>query len=102
MENELIALEEEGWRALALGDLGRLFPADGRTPRGIASTDLLAEVRGRVEAAGWRPAAVDLTIVAARPRLAEHLEPMRVASEGAYRAMANLEHLLRNVIRECR
>ena len=28
-------------------------------------------------AAGWRPASVDLTIIAARPRLAAHLEPMR-------------------------
>ena len=65
--------------AAGLGDLGRLFPADARTPRGIASTDLLAEVLRRVEAAGWRPLSVDLTIVAARPRLADHLEPMRDA-----------------------
>ena len=75
----LHALADALLGAAGLGDLGRLFPADGRTPRGIASTELLAEVRGRVEAAGWRPAAVDLTIVAARPRLAEHLEPMRDA-----------------------
>jgi 2-C-methyl-D-erythritol 4-phosphate cytidylyltransferase/2-C-methyl-D-erythritol 2,4-cyclodiphosphate synthase len=59
------------------GDLGRLFPADARTPRGIDSTGLLDEVRRRVEAAGWRPAAVDLTIIAARPHLAAHLEPIR-------------------------
>ena len=65
----LHALADALLGAAGLGDLGRLFPADGRTPRGIASTELLAEVRGRVEAAGWRPAAVDLTIVAARPRL---------------------------------
>ena len=63
----------------ALGDLGRLFPADARTPRGIASAELLAEVRRRVAAAGWRPASVDLTIVAARPRLARHLDAMRDA-----------------------
>ena len=75
----LHALADALLGAAGLGDLGRLFPADGRTPRGIASTELLAEVRGRVEAAGWRPAAVDLTIVAARPRLAEHLDPMRDA-----------------------
>ena len=75
----LHALADALLGAAGLGDLGRLFPADGRTPRGIASTELLAEVRGRVEAAGWRPAAVDLTIVAARPRLADHLEPMRDA-----------------------
>ena len=75
----LHALADALLGAAGLGDLGRLFPADSRTPRGIASTELLAEVRGRVEAAGWRPAAVDLTIVAARPRLAEHLDPMRDA-----------------------
>jgi 2-C-methyl-D-erythritol 4-phosphate cytidylyltransferase/2-C-methyl-D-erythritol 2,4-cyclodiphosphate synthase len=75
----LHALADALLGAAALGDLGRLFPADGRTPRGIASTELLAEVLRRVEAAGWRPVAVDLTIVAARPRLADHLEPMRAA-----------------------
>ena len=75
----LHALADALLGAAGLGDLGRLFPADGRTPRGIASTDLLAEVLRRVEAAGWRPVAVDLTIVAARPRLADHLEPMRHA-----------------------
>lgn len=32
----------------------------------------------------------------------EHLDELRISSEGAYRAMANLEHLLRSVIRECR
>lgn len=65
--------------ATGLGDLGRLFPADARTRSGIASAELVAEVRRRVEAAGWRPATVDLTIVAARPRLASHLDPMRDA-----------------------
>ena len=75
----LHALSDALLGAAALGDLGRLFPADGRTPHGIASTELLAEVLRRVEAAGWRPVTVDLTIVAARPRLADHLEPMRDA-----------------------
>jgi 2-C-methyl-D-erythritol 4-phosphate cytidylyltransferase/2-C-methyl-D-erythritol 2,4-cyclodiphosphate synthase len=65
--------------ATGLGDLGRLFPADARTARGIDSAELLAEVRRRVEAAGWRPVSVDLTLVAARPRLATHLDPMREA-----------------------
>jgi 2-C-methyl-D-erythritol 4-phosphate cytidylyltransferase / 2-C-methyl-D-erythritol 2,4-cyclodiphosphate synthase len=75
----LHALADALLGAAGLGDLGRLFPADDRTPRGIASTELLAEVCGRIAAAGWRPAAIDLTIVAARPRLTEHLEPMRNA-----------------------
>ncbi|HEX5588936.1 MAG TPA: 2-C-methyl-D-erythritol 4-phosphate cytidylyltransferase [Candidatus Limnocylindrales bacterium] len=65
--------------AAALGDLGRLFPADRRTPRGIASADLLAEVVRELAGAGWRPASIDLTIVGSRPRLAGHLEAMRIA-----------------------
>lgn len=62
-----------------LGDLGRLFPADHRTPAGVASTELLADVVGRVAAAGWQPTSVDLTIVGARPRLGAHLDAMRDA-----------------------
>lgn len=65
--------------AAAMGDLGRLFPADARTPEGVASTSLLASVVERVEAEGWRASAVDVTVIAARPRLAAHLEPMRSA-----------------------
>jgi 2-C-methyl-D-erythritol 4-phosphate cytidylyltransferase/2-C-methyl-D-erythritol 2,4-cyclodiphosphate synthase len=62
--------------AAALGDLGRLFPADRRTPWGVASADLLAEVVARLAAAGWRPARIDVTIVGARPRLGERLADM--------------------------
>lgn len=62
-----------------LGDLGRLFPADSRTPPGIASRELLAAVTARLAEAGWRPSSVDVTVIAARPRLADWLEPMRSA-----------------------
>ena len=75
----LHALADALLGAAALGDLGRLFPADERTPRGIASTALVEDVRRRVEEAGWRPTSVDLTVIAARPRLAAHLDPMRDA-----------------------
>ncbi|MFL5675991.1 MAG: 2-C-methyl-D-erythritol 4-phosphate cytidylyltransferase [Chloroflexota bacterium] len=63
--------------AAGLGDLGRLFPADARTPSGIDSATLVAEVTRRVAAAGWRAATVDLTIIAARPRLGTYLDAMR-------------------------
>jgi 2-C-methyl-D-erythritol 2,4-cyclodiphosphate synthase len=62
--------------AAGLGDLGRLFPADARTPAGVDSRILLEVVAEEVRAAGWSPANVDLTIVAARPRLAPHLPAM--------------------------
>jgi 2-C-methyl-D-erythritol 4-phosphate cytidylyltransferase/2-C-methyl-D-erythritol 2,4-cyclodiphosphate synthase len=65
--------------AAGLGDLGRLFPADARTPKGIASDALLREVVGRLATAGLRPASVDLTIIGARPRLGARLDAMRVA-----------------------
>ena len=68
--------------AAALGDLGRLFPADARTPRGIDSGELLRTVRTRVAETGWRPASVDVTVVAARPRLADHLDAMASAIAG--------------------
>jgi 2-C-methyl-D-erythritol 4-phosphate cytidylyltransferase/2-C-methyl-D-erythritol 2,4-cyclodiphosphate synthase len=62
--------------ATALGDLGRLFPADARTPKGIASSELVRTVVDRVVGAGWRPASIDVTVVAARPRLGDHLDAM--------------------------
>lgn len=63
--------------AAGLGDLGRLYPADQRTPRGIASQELLQTVLRRVREAGYAPSSVDVTIVAARPRLGERLDSMR-------------------------
>ena len=65
--------------AAGQGDLGRLFPADASTPRGIASAELLAEVRRRLAAAGLSPVSVDVTVVAARPRLGSRLDEMRDA-----------------------
>jgi 2-C-methyl-D-erythritol 2,4-cyclodiphosphate synthase len=62
--------------AAGLGDLGRHFPADDRTPAGIDSRVLLGIVAKKVRAAGWATANVDLTIVAARPRLAALLPAM--------------------------
>jgi 2-C-methyl-D-erythritol 2,4-cyclodiphosphate synthase len=66
-----------------LGDLGRLFPAGPETPRGIDSGTLLDAVVRRLAETGWRPASVDLTIVAARPRLAGHLDAMAAAISSA-------------------
>jgi 2-C-methyl-D-erythritol 4-phosphate cytidylyltransferase/2-C-methyl-D-erythritol 2,4-cyclodiphosphate synthase len=65
--------------ACGQGDLGRLFPADARTPRGIASGELVRSVVGRVLTAGWRPVSIDITVVAARPRLGDRLEAMAEA-----------------------
>ena len=71
--------------AASLGDLGRLFPAGPETPRGVDSRSLLDTVVGRLRDAGWQPTAVDLTIVAGRPRLAGHLDAMAAAIAEAVR-----------------
>jgi len=63
--------------AAGLGDLGRLFPADARTPAGIASHELITEVVHRVHVAEMTPVRVDVTIVGSRPRLAEYLDAIR-------------------------
>jgi 2-C-methyl-D-erythritol 4-phosphate cytidylyltransferase/2-C-methyl-D-erythritol 2,4-cyclodiphosphate synthase len=65
--------------AAGLGDLGRLFPADDRTPRGIASGELVGVVHRRLREAGWRPSSIDVTVIAARPRLGPHLDAMRAS-----------------------
>jgi len=65
--------------AAGLGDLGRLFPADSRTPVGIDSRVLLGAAAEKVRSAGWRPVNVDMTIVAARPRLGQLLPQMAVS-----------------------
>jgi len=65
--------------AAGLGDLGRLFPADARTPAGIASHLMLREVVARLGGAGLAPATVDVVIIAARPRLGARLDAMRDA-----------------------
>jgi 2-C-methyl-D-erythritol 2,4-cyclodiphosphate synthase len=79
--------------AAALGDLGRLFPADSRTPRGVASDELLREVVGRVAEAGFEPASVDVVVIGARPRLGGRLDAMRDAVAG----LLGLEPLAVNV-----
>ena len=68
--------------AAGLGDLGRLFPAGPATPAGIASRELLAACVARVRAAGYVPVAIDLTIIAARPRLAARLDAMAASVAG--------------------
>jgi 2-C-methyl-D-erythritol 4-phosphate cytidylyltransferase/2-C-methyl-D-erythritol 2,4-cyclodiphosphate synthase len=63
--------------AAGLDDLGAQFPADDRTPAGIASSDLVAAVIDRVRSAGFTPVRLDVTILAARPRLGERLHDIR-------------------------
>jgi 2-C-methyl-D-erythritol 2,4-cyclodiphosphate synthase len=89
----LHALADALLGAAGLGDLGGLYPADARTPEGIASAELLRDVVGRLAAAGWRVATADMTIVGARPRLAGRLDEMR----GAIATLLDLDAAAVNV-----
>ena len=68
--------------AAGQGDLGRLFPPDARTPKGVSSRELLRKVVARLAAAGCRPSSIDLVIIGARPRLGGRLDEMRAAIAG--------------------
>ena len=86
--------------AAGLGDLGRLFPADGTTPRGVASDELLRTVVERLAERDLVPGTVDLVIIGARPKLGARLDTMRAAiaatlrvAEGAVNVKASTGNL---------
>jgi 2-C-methyl-D-erythritol 2,4-cyclodiphosphate synthase len=62
--------------AAGLGDLGRHFPDTDPVWAGADSMALLASVVSLVAAEGLAAANADCTVVAERPRLAEHLPEM--------------------------
>ena len=68
--------------ALGEGDLGRHFPSSDPALRGVASTEILAQVAARVRDAGFALGNLDATIVAQAPRLAPHLAKMEGAIAG--------------------
>lgn len=63
--------------AAAMGDIGAHFPDTDPQWKGADSAALLAEVAGRVEAAGWRLVNLDATVVAERPKLRPHIDAIR-------------------------
>ena len=56
--------------AAAAGDIGSLYPPDDVRWKGADSGDLLRGVVSKLASTGWRPASIDLTIVAAHPAIA--------------------------------
>jgi 2-C-methyl-D-erythritol 2,4-cyclodiphosphate synthase len=63
--------------AAGLGDIGQHFPDTDPTWAGADSIGLLAEVAGRVRAAGWEPGNVDCAVVCERPKLAPRRDLMQ-------------------------
>ncbi len=69
--------------ALGLGDLGRHFPDDDPRFKDADSIALLETVWKRARDLGWSLGNADVTIFAARPKLAPHLPAMRARLAGA-------------------
>lgn len=63
--------------ALALGDIGHLFPDTDARFKDISSLQLLAEVLRLVTEKGWWVGNVDVTIIAQQPKLAPYVMEMR-------------------------
>ncbi len=63
--------------ALALGDIGKLFPDTDESYAGADSIELLKAVSKRIEAQGYVLSNADCTIIAQRPKMAPHIEKMR-------------------------
>lgn len=70
--------------ALALGDIGRLFPDSDPQYKGADSMKLLAEVITRMQSHGYRLGNLDITIIAERPKLAKYIAPMRESLAAAF------------------
>ena len=63
--------------ALALGDIGHLFPDTDDRWKDIDSTELLAAVLDLPEFRHWYVVNADITIALQAPRLAPHIDAMR-------------------------
>lgn len=63
--------------ALALGDIGRLFPDSDPKYLGADSMELLRSVIGKMRERGFALGNLDITIIAERPKLAPFVEKMR-------------------------
>ena len=63
--------------ALAIGDIGHLFPDTDDRWKGVDSKELLAAVLARPEFEGWQVVNADITIALQAPKLAPHIAGMR-------------------------
>ena len=63
--------------ALALGDIGQLFPNNDARYKDANSIELLRQVARIVEQKGFRIVNIDATICAQKPKLAPHIKHMR-------------------------
>ncbi|HEX6809824.1 MAG TPA: 2-C-methyl-D-erythritol 2,4-cyclodiphosphate synthase [Gemmatimonadaceae bacterium] len=69
--------------AAGAGDIGEMFPDSDPANRNRDSIEMLRLAVTRAAMHGWRPAHVDVTVIAEQPRLAPHRAAMRSALAAA-------------------
>ena len=62
--------------AAGLGDIGRHFPDTDPKYKGADSLELLRVVAAKVTEAGYRVSNIDVTMIAQRPKLKDHIPQM--------------------------
>ena len=63
--------------ALALGDIGKLFPDSDPAYKGADSLALMKKLVPLIEGAGMEISNIDSTVIAQAPKLSPHIEKMR-------------------------
>ena len=63
--------------AAALGDIGKHFPDTDPQYKGADSLELLRIVGEKVKEAGYKVGNIDVTMIAQRPKLKDHITQMR-------------------------
>ena len=69
--------------AAGLGDIGKHFPDTDPQYKGADSLELLGIVGQKVAAAGYRISNVDVTLIAQKPKVKDHIDAMRENIAGA-------------------
>ena len=64
--------------AVAMGNIGTHFPNDDPSLKNISSIELLKRANSLLVKGGWVVVNVDSTVNLERPRLAPHIQPMRL------------------------
>lgn len=62
--------------AAGLGDIGKHFPDTDAAYKNIDSRVLLRKVTSRLAEKGWKLGNADMTIVAQKPKMAQHIDAM--------------------------
>lgn len=69
--------------ALALGDIGRLFPDTEEKHKDADSIELLKQVNREIASRGYKIVNADITIILQKPKLSPHIADMRIKTAQA-------------------